>query len=82
MLETLKQKSAGVTPAILIDGPAINEALKTVLCKETDALVLCIQHFPENACTVVDDIVNTTGKIIISGMGKSGLIGKKIVATF
>lgn len=82
MLETLKQKSAGVIPAVLIDGPAINEALKTVLCKETDALVLCIQHFPENACTIVDDIINTTGKIIISGMGKSGLIGKKIVATF
>lgn len=82
MVEALKQKSVGVMPAILVDGPAVNEALKTVLCQETDALVLCIQHFPENASVLVDDIVQTSGKIIISGMGKSGLIGKKIVATF
>tara|TARA_R110002096_G_scaffold145492_6_gene303251 strand:- start:449 stop:1438 length:990 start_codon:yes stop_codon:yes gene_type:complete len=30
----------------------------------------------------VDLIANTTGRLVISGMGKSGIIGRKLVATF
>lgn len=34
-------------------------------------------HFTQ----AVDAILNTTGRVVITGMGKSGLIGKKIAAT-
>ena len=30
----------------------------------------------------IDLILNSSGKLIISGMGKSGIIGKKIAASF
>ena len=30
----------------------------------------------------IDLILNSSGKLIISGMGKSGVIGKKIAASF
>lgn len=35
-----------------------------------------------NIATAVELIINCNGRTIISGVGKSGLIGKKIVATF
>jgi arabinose-5-phosphate isomerase len=34
-------------------------------------------HFPE----AVNAVLNTKGKLVVTGMGKSGLIGKKIAAT-
>ena len=44
-----------------------------------------IQHLrtklDDHFCRMVDEICSTTGRVIISGIGKSGLIGRKIVAT-
>ena len=42
------------------------------------ALSKSIDHHFEKACQL---ILNCSGKVIVCGMGKSGIIGKKIAAT-
>ncbi len=38
--------------------------------------------FRKNFNTAIDTIYNCKGKVIVTGMGKSGIIGQKIAATF
>lgn len=54
---------------------------QTVLNTEADALYLLSQTLPEDFATVVDLILNTEGRVIVSGIGKSGHVGRKIAAT-
>jgi arabinose-5-phosphate isomerase len=56
-------------------------AAEEVLAIEIAGLTQLSQYFDanfENACRT---ILNTTGKVVVMGMGKSGHIGKKIAAT-
>jgi arabinose-5-phosphate isomerase len=39
-------------------------------------------NLPINSVDLVNAILNTSGRVIFSGMGKSGLVAKKLVATF
>ena len=48
---------------------------------EIESLQAVAKHLDETFDQAVELIVNTKGKVIVSGIGKSGLIGKKIVAT-
>lgn len=59
----------------------IQDALVEVMRKEADAIVAIINQFPSNAWQLVDRILHTSGKVIFSGMGKSGLIAQKLAAT-
>ena len=52
-----------------------------VLRIEADSILGLINKIDENFTRMVELIVNARGRVIISGIGKSGLIGKKIVAT-
>ncbi len=54
---------------------------KTVLKEEKKALEDLIEALDENFNKAVELILDTKGKVIVTGMGKSGLIGKKIAAT-
>ncbi len=54
---------------------------KTVLEEEKRALESLIEALDENFNRAVELILNTKGKVIVTGMGKSGLVGKKIAAT-
>lgn len=49
---------------------------------EAEALKAMAENLDDNFDKAVDAILNCHGRIIVAGMGKSGLIGKKIVATF
>jgi arabinose-5-phosphate isomerase len=54
---------------------------KNVIKLEIDALKKLSEAIDENFKQAVEVILNTKGKVIITGMGKSGIIGKKIAAT-
>ncbi|RYE08891.1 MAG: KpsF/GutQ family sugar-phosphate isomerase [Sphingobacteriaceae bacterium] len=48
---------------------------------EIESLQQVVNQLDEAFDQAVELILNSTGKVIVSGIGKSGLIGKKIVAT-
>ncbi len=48
---------------------------------EKEALNSVIAHLDENFTKVINEILKCEGRVIISGMGKAGLIGQKISAT-
>ncbi|UCD63898.1 MAG: KpsF/GutQ family sugar-phosphate isomerase [Candidatus Zixiibacteriota bacterium] len=49
---------------------------------EADAIAAVADRLDDNFNRAVDAILRCRGRVIVAGMGKSGLIGKKIVATF
>lgn len=54
---------------------------KEVIRKETEAINALIDKIDISFAKAVNTIYNSKGRIIISGMGKSGIIGRKIAAT-
>ncbi len=54
---------------------------RRVFQTEIESLQQVAQHLDETFDQAIELILNTKGKVIVSGIGKSGLIGKKIVAT-
>ncbi|MBI3398247.1 MAG: KpsF/GutQ family sugar-phosphate isomerase [Deltaproteobacteria bacterium] len=55
---------------------------KRVLKIEAEAITRLALRLDANFSRAIDLILHSTGKVIITGMGKSGLICKKIAATF
>lgn len=49
---------------------------------EADALLRAAKRLDQNFLDAIDMILNTEGKLIITGVGKSGLVGAKMAATF
>lgn len=56
--------------------------MERVLRIEADALRLMAQTLDDSHARAVEILAGATGRIIISGVGKSGHIGRKIAATF
>ncbi|QCU89530.1 KpsF/GutQ family sugar-phosphate isomerase [Thiomicrorhabdus sediminis] len=54
---------------------------KQVFDIEADAILHLKNLLDDNFSGSVESILNTDGRLVICGMGKSGLIGKKIMAT-
>ena len=54
---------------------------KEVIRIEAEALEVLASRIDENFATAVDLIFDSTGRVIVTGMGKSGLVARKIVAT-
>ncbi len=54
---------------------------KEALNIEAKALVSLAENLPEDFLPLVHSIIKSTGRVIISGVGKSGHIGRKISAT-
>lgn len=54
---------------------------RETLYKEAEALTHMATELDEQFIGAVDRILACTGKVILTGMGKSGLIGRKIAAT-
>ncbi len=61
--------------------PAIVASARQVLTTEAQALSLLSDHMPPDFPAVVRLILATKGRVIVSGIGKSGHIGRKISAT-
>lgn len=57
------------------------EIAKEVLEVESKAVLDLCYNLNDDFSGAVDSILNTKGRLVICGMGKSGIIGKKIAAT-
>ncbi|MGO2339853.1 MAG: KpsF/GutQ family sugar-phosphate isomerase [Psychrobacter sp.] len=58
-----------------------NKTYHRVLETELKAIVSLLSENYEVFCTACNMILNCQGRLIITGMGKSGLVGRKIAAT-
>jgi arabinose-5-phosphate isomerase len=59
----------------------ILDIAKRVLKTEAEAIYTLIEKLGSNFERAVEIIYESTGKVVVTGMGKSGLVGKKIAAT-
>src|SRR4030065_471181 len=59
----------------------ILDIAKKVLKTEAEAVYSLIEKLDNNFEKVLNIIYSSRGKVVITGMGKSGLVGKKIAAT-
>ncbi len=59
----------------------INDLAKEVLDIEANSILRLKNNIGEDFDRAVDILYNCKGRVIITGMGKSGLIGRKIAAT-
>jgi arabinose-5-phosphate isomerase len=55
---------------------------REVIKKEAEAVAGLLERIDENFDKAVEAILKTTGRVIVTGMGKSGIVGRKIAATF
>src|SRR3954464_14371258 len=60
----------------------IVERGRRVLRMETEALAAAEGRIGDDFARAVESIARSDGRVIVSGVGKSGLIGRKIAATF
>ena len=60
----------------------IRDIAKEVIIKEAEAVEGLLEKLDENFDKAVEAILKTNGRVIVTGMGKSGIVGKKIAATF
>ena len=63
------------------DKKTIIEKGKKVIRVEADAVAALESRIDENFAKAVETIFNSKGRVIITGMGKSGIVARKIVAT-
>tara|TARA_B110000977_G_scaffold200330_1_gene290417 strand:- start:7668 stop:8648 length:981 start_codon:yes stop_codon:yes gene_type:complete len=59
----------------------VNEIAARVITIEANALQQMAEDLPTDLAVVVEAILQTKGRVIVSGVGKSGHIGNKIAAT-
>jgi arabinose-5-phosphate isomerase len=55
---------------------------KRVILEEADALNKLAENLPDNFDEIVEQIIKLKGRLILSGIGKSGYIAHKIAASF
>jgi arabinose-5-phosphate isomerase len=58
------------------------DVARTVLRTEADGLTALAASLDENFSRAVDLLADAAGRVVVSGMGKSGHVGRKIAATF
>lgn len=61
---------------------SIIEAGVSTLQLEADAILGLIKNINDDFVKIVDLIINSNGRVIVTGIGKSAIIAQKIVATF
>lgn len=66
----------------MTDTPTPTDIARDVLTIERDALDLMRDTLPAAFDAVVDHLLKVPGRVIVSGMGKSGHVAAKIAATF
>ena len=66
----------------LKDKTKIVKLAKNVLLTEAKQVLLQTKYINEQFVSAVETVLNCSGKIVVLGVGKSGLIGRKIAATF
>ncbi|WP_428514862.1 KpsF/GutQ family sugar-phosphate isomerase [Roseovarius sp.] len=66
----------------MTDTPTPTDIARDVLTIERDALDLMRDTLPDDFDAVVECLLKVPGRVIVSGMGKSGHVAAKIAATF
>jgi len=61
---------------------AIVQRASRVLSIEAEGIAGLREKIDERFCRAVDILLQAPGKVVLTGVGKSGLIGRKIAATF
>jgi arabinose-5-phosphate isomerase len=64
----------------MAENPSLRQA-REVLKIEAESILQLIDRIDDRFVKAVDIIYQSKGRVIVTGIGKSGLIGKKIVAT-
>lgn len=54
---------------------------RSVMQTEADAILRVADHIGDSFLAAIDTILSSTGRVIVTGMGKSGHIARKIAAT-
>ena len=67
---------------ISIDNPEQLREARRILRQEAESLSRLADNLDASFCDAVQLIRNTAGCVIVTGVGKAGLIGQKLVATF
>jgi arabinose-5-phosphate isomerase len=67
-------------PAAL-DGTTLLAEGRRVLREEAGALLALAERLDQSFVAAVERIAATSGRVIVSGVGKSGIVGRKIAAT-
>jgi arabinose-5-phosphate isomerase len=60
----------------------INKNITDVLNQEAFAIQKVAKNLPQESNLLIEYILNTSGHIVFSGMGKSGFVARKLAATF
>lgn len=60
---------------------SLDELAKSVLDIEADSILKLKDRIQDNLTQAVNTIIKSRGRVIVTGMGKSGHIGRKIAAT-
>jgi arabinose-5-phosphate isomerase len=60
----------------------IRDIAREVIKKEAEAVEGLLGKLDENFEKAVNAVLKTTGRVIVTGMGKSGIVARKIAATF
>lgn len=69
-------------PAICPNYQEYLNSAKQVLITESEAIATIAEGLNDSFGAVIDLILNAPGRVIVTGMGKSGHIARKIAATF
>lgn len=67
--------------SVVIKGNELIESAKDVFDIEANSVSKLKERLDENFLGAIDIIYNSKGKVVVTGMGKSGLIGRKIAST-
>lgn len=59
----------------------VNAVAERVISEEGNALLLLANTLPTDFSSVIEAVLQISGRVIVSGVGKSGHIGRKIAAT-
>lgn len=78
----LNKEKQIISGAAKISNPEIRSLVVRALEREAASLIHLIEHLPPHLDLLVEKIVETTGKVVFAGLGKSWLVGKKLAATF
>ena len=77
----LDETAAGSTSAFFCRGQNVIEIAREVLRIEAEGIVHLLDHLDEKFARLVQWIYEARGRVIVTGIGKSGIVGRKIVAT-
>lgn len=60
----------------------IHISIASILEQEAQTILDAAKNLPQNSLDLVEELLHTKGRIVFSGIGKSGIVAKKLVATF